>query len=70
MGRTLTKHQTPSIELRLVSIVGLVVNTLIQHRYSVAELEIVVELGNLVLRKNLVLQKVFIGFEIFTKLNS
>ena len=70
MGRTLTKHQTPSIELRLVSIIGLVVNTLIQHRYSAAELEIVVELGNLVLRKNLVLQKVFIGFEIFTKLNS
>ena len=35
-----------------------------------AELKIVVELGNLVPRKNLVLQKVFIGFEIFTKLNS
>ena len=34
------------------------------------ELKIVLELGNLVHRKNLVSQKVFFGFEIFTKLNS
>ena len=34
------------------------------------ELEIVVELGNLVPRKNLVPQKVFFAFEIFTKLDS
>ena len=35
--------------------------------YGMAELEIVVELGNLVPRKNLVSQK---DFEIFTELNS
>ena len=34
------------------------------------ELEIGVELGNLVPRKNLVSQKVFFDFEVFTELNS
>ena len=35
-----------------------------------SELEIVVELGNLVPRKNLVSQKVFFDFDIFIELNS
>ena len=34
------------------------------------ELEIGVELGNLVPRKNLVSQKVFFDFEVFTEFNS
>ena len=40
------------------------------HPWVGAELEIVVELGNLVPRKNLVSQKVFFDFEVFTELNS
>ena len=44
--------------------------TLMVKRQFKAELEIVVELGNLVPRKNLVSQKVFFDFEVFTELNS